>query len=123
VPATKAADLSGKTLTLTQKGATVTASNNSTVVAALALESATYAATSGHAVFTVDAKRPVLLNTAWFVLYDADGGENTATSPTEVTLTAGRHSIVLDFRNTHARPQAIGWVPVDGAGGAGIWER
>ena len=116
-------DLAGKALTFTQKGATVTASIKGAVVATLTLKSATYTATSGHAVFTVYAKQSVLLDRDLFVLYDADGGENTASSPSKVTLPAGRHSVVLDFRNTHAEPQAIGWVPVAGAGGAGTWQR
>ena len=116
-------DLASQALTFTQKGATVSASNKGTVVASLTLKSATYGAKSGHAVFTVDAKQPVLLDRGLFVLYDADGGENTAASPSKVTLAAGQHSVVLDFRDTHARPQAIGWVPVAGAGGAGTWQR
>jgi len=120
LPTTKAVDLSGEALTFTQKGATVTALNKGAVVATLSLKSATYTARSGHAVFTLDAKQPVLFDRAGFLLYDAKGGENHPDSQAKVTLAAGQSRVVVDFTDTRAEPQAIGWVPF---GSAGVWER
>ncbi len=122
-PALPRVDLSDGKLKFAKKGAVVTVSKNSTVVATLTLTSATYTDTSGHAVFSVDAKQPVLLDTHLFVLYDADGGENTADSPSNMTLPTGKTTLTLDFRDTHDKPEAIGWAPQPGESGQALWER
>jgi hypothetical protein len=116
-------DLSEKKLSFVQKGAVVTVSKNGTVVATLTLKSATYTDTSGRAVFSMHAQQPVLLDTDLFVLYDADGGENSADSPRKVTLPTGDNTLTLNFRNTHGKPDAIGWAPQAGESGQATWER
>jgi hypothetical protein len=115
-------DLSDERLTFVQKGATVTVSKKGTMVATVTLTSATYTATSARAVFSVDAKQPVLLDPRGFLVYDADGGENAGQwhSPRNSTLPAGRHELIVDFLDIHAKSQAIGWAQ---ANGEAVWER
>jgi hypothetical protein len=116
-------DLSDGKLKFAQKGAAVTVSKNGTVVATLTLTSATYTNTSGHAVFSMDAKQPVLIDTNLFILYDADGGENTADSPRKMTLPTGKTTLTLNFSGTHNKPEAIGWAPQAGESGQAVWAR
>ncbi|PRY28514.1 hypothetical protein [Pseudosporangium ferrugineum] len=115
--------LSDRTLKFSQKGAAVTASKNGKLVATLTLTSATYGARSGRAVFSMDAKQPVLIDTSAFTLYDTDGGENSADSPRKLTLKAGKTTLTLTFSDTHDKPAALGWIPQNGTSDGGLWER
>jgi uncharacterized protein YdeI (BOF family) len=112
-------DLAQEQLTYVKHDTTVTVSKAGTVVATITLESAKYTDSSGRIEFTVDAKRPVLIDTQLFTLYDSDGGENSVSGAEAVTLTTGQHPLVLDFSDT-GKPEAVGWAPSDGDA---VWAR
>ena len=103
--------MSGTNVTVTRKGVPVTT---------ITLQSASYTSTSGHIVFQFTAVRPLTVDTNLFVLYDANGGENTADNPAKVHLDTGTHALTLDFHQTRGNPQAVGWAPSDGGA---VWER
>ncbi|UQU62586.1 hypothetical protein COUCH_26600 [Couchioplanes caeruleus] len=106
-------------LAYVQRGATVTASKSGTAVATITLTTATYTSSGGHLTFAVDARRPVLIDTGMFILYDVDGNENSPEPSRTVTLATGRHTLELSYRGT-ARPEAVGWAPADGSA---VWVR
>jgi hypothetical protein len=103
--------MSGKNVTVTRKGVPVTT---------ITLQSASYTSTSGHIVFQFTAVRALTVDTNLFVLYDANGGENTANKPTKIHMDTGTHALTLDFRQTRGNPEAVGWAPSDGEA---VWER
>ena len=103
--------MSGKNVAVTRKGEPVTT---------ITLQSASYTSTSGHIVFQFTAVRALTVDTNFFVLYDASGGENTANKPTKVHMDAGTHTLTLDFRQTNGNPEAVGWAPSDGEA---VWAR
>jgi antitoxin (DNA-binding transcriptional repressor) of toxin-antitoxin stability system len=113
-------DLANANVKYAKKGATVTIAKQGAVVATITLQSATYTATGGRVVFTVDAKRPIVVNRDMFILWDANGAENAATRTTNVTYATGRHKLQLDFTGTTGRPEAVGWAPSDGEA---VWAR
>ncbi|MGW4942009.1 hypothetical protein ACWEOZ_10520 [Actinoplanes sp. NPDC004185] len=112
-------DLATARLAYVQRGATVTASKNGTAVATITLTAARYTDTGGHLMFTVDARRPILIDTGMFIVYDARGNENSPEASRAVKLATGRHTLKLTYRDT-ARPEAVGWAPADGSA---VWVR
>ncbi len=113
-------DASDPAVRYTQKGNTVTATRDGKVVATVSMKSATYNKEFGSIELTVTAKQPFVLDTDLFVLYDAEG-ENGADDAGKIRVDAGTRTIELQFNDTD-RPKALGWVPQDGEGGAGLWK-
>ncbi|SDT73846.1 hypothetical protein [Actinoplanes derwentensis] len=122
VPALPPVNASDRALVYQQSGETVTLTRNGTAVATVALADATYTASSAHVVLTITAQQPLVVDTGRFIVYDDNGGENGVATAQTTRFEPGVRELTLDF-STRARPAAIGWVPQDGEGGAGVWER
>jgi hypothetical protein len=106
-------------MSYSETGKTVTVTKNGNPVAAMTLSSFSSTKTSGHVVISIEAVRRLTVDTALFVLYDADGNENSPSQTKKLSLDAGKHSITLTFTQT-GDPEAVGWAPSDGSA---VWEK
>jgi hypothetical protein len=108
-------------VTYTQSGNVVTATRNGKVIATIELHLANAGEDAAQAELTVTAKQPFTLDTDRFVVYDAEGGENSADEARTIRVDAGTHTFGLHF-NEVSLPEALGWVPQDGEDAAAVWE-
>jgi hypothetical protein len=115
---TKASDPS---VTYTQKGKVVTATRGGKVIATIELHLANATDDAAQAEITVTAKQPFVLDTEQFLVYDADGGENSADEARTIRVDAGTHTFGLHFEDVDL-PEALGWVPQDGEDAAAVWD-
>ncbi|MGW4946885.1 IS6 family transposase [Actinoplanes sp. NPDC004185] len=95
----------------------------STPVATVTLASTTWSAHSATAVLEVTATRPITVDPAMFILYDAEGWENEAEQSKPVRFGAGTAALTLTFTGTPARPEALGWVAQPDGDAVAVWER
>ncbi len=108
-------------VTYTQKGDTVTATRDGKVVATIELHLANAGEDAAQAELTVTAKQPFALDTDRFLVYDADGGENSVDEARTIRVDAGTHTFGLHFEEVNGA-EALGWVPQDGEDAAAVWE-
>lgn len=121
-PSLPLVDAADPTVKYAQDGDTVTATKDGKTVATITLTDKTFTSTPAEASLSVTAQQPFSLDPALFVLYDAAGGENTPDTPTaKLRVDTGTQTLTLTFSDV-VDPQAIGWTPQSGEGGAAVWQ-
>ncbi|WP_249998621.1 hypothetical protein [Actinoplanes sp. M2I2] len=122
-PAATAIGAQDARLKYEQAGSVVTITRNAAPVATVTLTSADYSARSAKVVLSVAAARPFTVDPRMFTLYDAQGWENDPVQAKPVRFETGKGTLTLTFTGTPARPEALGWVPLDGEAAVAVWER